>query len=495
MKVLVTGGTGVIGKATVTELLRRGHQVRLLSRGAEEAHGEWKGSVEPFAADVSDAARMQGAADGCAAVVHLTGIVEEAPPETTFESINVEGTRNVINEAQRAGVRRLIFISSLGADRGESDYHASKLRAEEIVRTFRGAWTIVRVGAVIGPGDETVSVLLRMVRMLPAVPVIGKGDQPFQPVWHEDVACALAECLTHADVDGQTLNVTGPDVITIRDVLDLFATVTDRTPIRLPLPAFVAKTGSSLAAAIGIDTPVTAATVQMLLEGNYLREGEANDLTDRLGVRPRPTRDRLVELVDAVPEQTPDQGVGRLKRRRFTTDIMQTGASATELFERFRAGFTDIVPFEAAAEPGSPTHIEHNATLTLELPPRGHVQVRVEQIDDRSMTLGTLEGHPLAGIVRFRFDDRDDGCVRFTIDVVERPASRLDQISMLLVGSAAQTRTWKETAERVAEASGGIASEGVAEESWELDDDEAEPLDEWVRILVQRRRRETGNSA
>src|SRR5690606_23878825 len=113
------------------------------------------------------------------AVVHITGIVEESPPETTFEAINVEGTRNIVNEAQRAGVRRLIFISSLGADRGESDYHASKRRGEEIVRTFRGAWTVVRVGAVIGPGDETVSVLLRMVRILPAVPVIGDGRQPF----------------------------------------------------------------------------------------------------------------------------------------------------------------------------------------------------------------------------------------------------------------------------------------------------------------------------
>src|SRR5690606_32211914 len=157
VRVLVTGGTGVIGRATINELLRRGHEVRLLSRGAEEAHSEWDERVEPFAGDVSDAGAITGAADGCAAVVHITGIVEESPPETTFEAINVEGTRNIVNEAQRAGVRRLIFISSLGADRGESDYHASKRRGEEIVRTFRGAWTVVRVGAVIGPGDETVS--------------------------------------------------------------------------------------------------------------------------------------------------------------------------------------------------------------------------------------------------------------------------------------------------------------------------------------------------
>jgi hypothetical protein len=134
-----------------------------------------------------------------------------------------------------------------------------------------------------------------------------------------------------------------------------------------------------------------------------------------------------------------------------------------------------------------------NATLTLELPPRGHVQVRVEAADARSITLATIAGHPLAGVVRFRFQDRDNGTVRFIIDVVERPASRLDQISMALIGTAAQTRTWKETAENVARACGGRPSGEVTEQSWELEDESAEPLEEWITQLVQRRRRQSQN--
>ena len=496
MRVLVTGGTGVIGAATVTELHRRGHQVRLLSRGAAEATPEWSGPVEAFPADIGDAPQVRGTAEGCGAVIHISGIIDESPPELTFERINVEGTRNIVDEARRAAVRRFVFVSSLGVERGDSAYHRSKLRAEEIVRSFPGSWTIVRAGAVVGPGDETVSVLLRMVRTLPAVPVIGRGGQRFQPAWHEDIACALVECVERNDVGGAVLNVAGDEVITVRDVIDLFREVTDRSPPRLPLPGLVARAGSALAAAVGISAPVSTATVQMLLEGNYLRPGEANDLTGRLGIHPEPIRGRLVQLADQLPEQTPDQGVGALKRRRFEIDIRGSSLDARALRDRFVTRFADIVPFDAAAEPGSPSLLEPDATLTLGLPARGHVQVRVAQLDDHDITLATLEGHPLAGVVRFRFDDRDDGAVRFTIDVIDRAASRIDQLSMALGGGLAQARTWRQTAENVAREAGGASGDGVREQSWSLDDDDAEPLEDWVRGLVQaRRRRRNGRGA
>jgi uncharacterized protein YbjT (DUF2867 family) len=494
VKVLVTGGTGVIGRATVTELLRRGHAVRLLSRGADEDIGEWDGDVEAFAGDVSDRDSIRGAAEGCAAVVHITGIAEESPPEATFQAINIDGTHHVVEEAGRAGARRLVFISSLGADRGDTDYHRSKLEGERIVRAFSGSWIVVRVGAVMGPGDETVSVLLRMIRSLPAVPQIGDGEQPFQPVWHEDVAWAIAECLSRDDLNQRVLNIAGPEIVTVTEVMDLFGAVTDRSPLRLPLPAFLAKAGSSLASAIGIDMPVSTATVQMLLEGNFLRDDEPNDLTSTLKHTSESTRTRLVELADSMLEQTPDQGVGKLQRRRFQVEIDGADASAERLMDRFRERFAEVVPFEAAAEPGAPTRLEEGATLTLELPPRGHVQVRAEQVTDRVVTLATIEGHPLAGVVRFQFQDRDDGAARFTIDVIERPATRLDQVSMALVGSAAQARTWKQTAENVVDLAGGRARAEVDEESWSLDDEEAEPLEEWVRDVVQRFRREGGET-
>lgn len=485
MKVLVTGGTGVIGRATINELRSRRHTVRLLSRGAEEDVGAWDYGVEPFAGDVADAAGIAGAADGCDALVHIVGIVDEDPPEVTYDRINVGGTRNILDEARRAGVRRVVFISSLGADRGTSGYHRSKLEAERVVESFEGDWTILRTGGVVGPGDDTVSVLLRMVRILPAVPIIDDGDQQFQPVWHEDVAWAIAECLERDDVAGATLNIAGEDVLTVNEVLELFGNITDRSPTRVPLPSLLAKLGSSLASALGVETPVSAATVQMLLEGNILQAGEANDLTGRLGHSPQPMRNRLVQLVDEMPEQTPDEGVGKLQRRRFRVDIRDSRRTLGELFADFLGEFQQIAPFEAAAEPGAPTSIEEGNTLTLALPGRGHVQVRVIRVEDRSATLATLEGHPLAGVVHFHFASIDDDVIRFTIDVVERPASRIDQLSMAVIGSLAQKRTWITTAENVLERSGGRSDDGVEADSWSVDDDDADRLEDWVRELVQ----------
>ena len=136
MKVLVTGGTGVVGHAVLAALLERGSHIRLLSRNARHDSAEWADRVEPLPGDVSRADLVQGAAEGCDAVVHIAGIVSESDDQT-YESVNVTGTRLVLAEAERAGARRVVFISSLGADRGQSGYHQSKRKAEELVRKFR----------------------------------------------------------------------------------------------------------------------------------------------------------------------------------------------------------------------------------------------------------------------------------------------------------------------------------------------------------------------
>src|SRR5688572_18805323 len=166
VRVLVTGGTGVVGRATIDALLTRGHDVRLFSRRAQVDVKEWPHRVEPYPGDASNEVEVRGAADGCEAVIQLTAIVTESPPDVTFESVNVVGTRLLVREAEGAGVRRFVYVSSLGAERGESPYHQSKLRGEEVARTFDGQWIIVRPGNVYGRGDEQLSIILKMVRSL-----------------------------------------------------------------------------------------------------------------------------------------------------------------------------------------------------------------------------------------------------------------------------------------------------------------------------------------
>ena len=493
MKILVTGGTGVVGTGTVTELLRRGHEVVLVSRHAADEVRQWPAGVIAHQADVGDAASLAGSADGCDAVLHVTGIVEEAPPEATFARVNVGGTRNMIREAERAGVRRFVYVSSLGADRGASEYHRSKCEGEQLTRAFRGAWTICRPGNVYGPGDEQISVLLRMVRSpSPVVPRIGDGDQPFQPLWWEDAAVSLAEVMERDDLGGRELDLAGKETTSQNDLLQRFNAMTGRDVQSIPLPETVATIGAKLVSLVGWDIGFTDDQLQMLREGNVIAPGGTNALTDVLRITPTLLDAGLRALCDLQPEQLPTDGVGTLKRRRFWADIDDCGCSPETLFRRFTEHFNDVTPVfvEARAEPGASGGMAEGETLTLALPMRGHVQVRVAGLDARRVTLLTLAGHPLAGAVRFLAEERGRA-VRFQVEVHDRAANLIDLVAMRTLGDRMQGHTWSHVVEKMVELSGGVAPAGVQEDTESLDDAEAAAISRWLEeLIIERKRRE-----
>ena len=493
MKILVTGGTGVVGAGTVTELLRRGHEVVLVSRHADDEVRQWPAGVIARQGDVGDAASVAGSAEGCDAVLHVTGIVEEAPPEATFARVNVGGTRNMIHEAERAGVKRFVYVSSLGADRGESDYHRSKCEGERLTRAFRGEWTICRPGNVYGPGDEQISVLLRLVRgPSPLVPKIGNGDQPFQPLWWEDAAVSLADVMERDDLGGRELDLAGDETTSQNDLLNRFNAITGRDVVSIPLPEAVATIGAKLVSLVGWDVGFTDDQLQMLREGNVIAPGGINALTDVLQITPTSLDAGLRALCDLQPEQLPSDGVGTLKRKRFWADIDNCGCSPDVLFRRFTEHFNDVTPVfvEAHAEPGASGEFAEGETLTLALPMRGHVQVRVAGLDARRVTLLTLAGHPLAGAVRFLAEERGRA-VRFQVEVYDRAANVIDLVAMRTLGDRMQGRTWSHVVEKMIELSGGVSPDGVQEDTASLNDDEAAAISHWLEELtVDRKRRE-----
>lgn len=490
MKILLTGGTGVIGEGIVPQLIDNGHEIRLLSRGADEAAREWPHGVEPYAADVSKPATLEGAADGCDVVVHVTGIVEEDPPEITYQRINVDGTRNIIAEAERAGVARFIYVSSLGVERGQSEYHNSKRQAEEIVRQFNGQWMILRPGNVYGPGDEVISKLLKMVRALPVMPVIDTGNQPFQPIWYQDLGAAIARAVDSREHDGSVFELTGGATTTTNDLLDKLAAITDRNPIRLPIPSFVASIGASVAETMGVPLPINQSKIDMLIEGNVIDPPEKNALTRVFGISPTPLDKALRTLADAVPEQTPLDGFGGLERKSFWADIVGTGFTADDLMRIFRDHCTEIMPIEFDAEPGTPHEIRKGVTLTAALPLRGNIQMRVQEASNQLVTFATLEGHPLAGVVQFRTEPAEGGA-RFSVTIHARAASFFDWLAMNTVGGPMQAANWETVVTRMVELSNGKAPNGVQHKTEKLGENEADEVDEWIReLIVQRRRQE-----
>jgi nucleoside-diphosphate-sugar epimerase len=476
MKVLVTGGTGVVGTAAVRALLAAGHDVRLFSRHAEEDAARWGGQVETRKGSVASSEQVEGAAEGCEAVLHIAGIAEEHPPESTFERINVDGTRHLLLEAERAGVRRFVYVSSLGADTGRSAYHASKRKAEDIARAFPNEWLIARPGNVYGPGDEVISFLLQLVRSSPAAPVIDSGDQPFQPIHAEDTGAALALAVSRRDLRNRVLLLAGPEVTTTHDVLDRLGRLTGRNPVRVPVPSALAALGAQAASLFGIEVPLDQNKVDMLVEGNVIPPGEVNALTEILGITPTPLDEGLRRLANEQPEQLPDAGVGTLVRRIFHARLTGVTRPPAELFADFRRHFLALVPESTmgpAPEPAGEVRLEEGGTLTLALPLRGHVQVRVVEVAATSLTVVSLAGHPLAGAVTFRFLGEPGADLRFEVETCDRPATLPDALAMFPVGNALKRWNWATVVQRTAEWAGALPPIDVRTDEIPLSDQEA----------------------
>jgi uncharacterized protein YbjT (DUF2867 family) len=491
MKVLVTGGTGVVGDSAVTELLKSGCEVRLLTRNADENARLWPDGVEAWPASISDQSELRGCAEGCDLVLHVAGIMEEAAPKLTYETVNVEGTRNIVREAERCRVGRFIYVSSLGAEAGASPYHRSKRRAEEIVRGFAGGWIILRPGNVYGPGDDVISLLLTMVRTLPVVPVIGSGDDKFQPIWMEDLAAAISESVRRTDLHGRVLELAGEEKTSFNEILDRLAEITGRTPARVPIPPFLATAGITVAGFVGAKVPITESQLTMLSEGNFIKTPGTNALTSVFHIKPTPLDSGLRKLADVQPEQTPDAGVGMLKRKRFWVDLAGSPLTAEELFARFRVRFGELAPFlmDLRAEPGTPTVLDKATTITMSLPVRGHVQVRVEKLTPNEAVLVTLAGHPLAGAIRFLSEQVAQN-IRFQVQVYDRPANLADWLTMRTVGEGLQSRSWESLLEAITVESAATSASPIQHDEEALDEDKTARVEEWVRDLVMERKRE-----
>jgi NADH dehydrogenase len=119
---------------------------------------------------------------------------------------------------------------------------------------------------------------------------------------------------------------------------------------------------------------------------------------------------------------------------------------------------------------------------------RGHVQVRVGSLEPRRVTLLTLEGHPLAGAVRFLCEPRGEA-VRFQVEVFDRPANLIDFIAMRALGDRLQDHTWSHVVEKMVETSGGSAPAGIEHDSASLDEAEAKQIERWVEEIALRRKR------
>jgi NADH dehydrogenase len=326
-----------------------------------------------------------------------------------------------------------------------------------------------------------------MVRTMPAIPLVGMGEHPFQPVWHEDLGEALARAVINPEPVRQALDLAGPEVTNTREILERLEALTDMHPVHLPVPELLTRLGARAAETVGLDLPIKEDQVTMLVEGNLIPPGQPNALTDVFGVQPLGLDAGLRKLVDALPEALPSDGTGKLERQSYWADIRGSRMSPDEIFDMLRREFYTLPPeglVKVGVEPGSPLILDEGETLTLALPMRGHIQVRVAEARNRVITLLTVEGHPLSGAIRFMVEEREGGIIRFEIRSFTRASNLLDLMAMRTAGFLAQKANWRAVVARVAERSGGEPIDGVNDETGFLNEEDAHGVEKWVDELV-----------
>ncbi len=490
MRLLVVGGTGLVGTAVVRALRVRGHSVRVVVRNPPGTSAEGVEGAEYIVGDITDARSLRGAADGCAAVVHVAGIGRETSPAATFHAVNVEGTRHVLAEAQRAGVPFVVYLSSLGAERGQSRYHRSKRHAEMLVREYPGRWLVLRPGNVYGRGGGMLALYMQMIRMLPVTPGVGDVEQPFQPVCADDLGEVVSRAVERRDLAGRTIEIAGAEITSQRALHEQLCELVDRRPPLVKLPAWLVRAGVRTLDAIGIDPPIGPDQVVMMQEGNVLLDQKRSAMRDVFGVEPMPLSEGLRRLSRSTPEQIPGDGNGRIVRRRWWSDIEGSAHSPEALLDIVRREFTGLMPrslVDVGTETTSDDCLVTGALISLALPLRGHVQVRVEEVTEHSVTCVTLRGHPLSGVVRFLCEARGDR-VRFEVQTLDHPRNGLDRALMTLFGTHLKRITWHALVQAVVKRSGGSSPGGVEHDAETLDGHKGAHIRRWVRGLVRHRR-------
>lgn len=238
MKVAITGARGFIGGHLSERLLAAGHEVvgigRRVASPKPSAVVPGRASVVPMGLD--DPGALAEAFSGCDAVAHCAGVNRERGSDT-YHRAHIEATRNVVEAARRARVRRIALTSFLRArpDCG-SDYHKSKWEAEEIVRRSGLDYTVLKCGVVYGRGDHLLDHLSHALHTFPLFGLVRGNEQPVRPVAVGDLARIIEASLVHGELSGTTVAVVGPTELSLREAVLAVGSAVGRRPRFVALP-------------------------------------------------------------------------------------------------------------------------------------------------------------------------------------------------------------------------------------------------------------------
>lgn len=236
--ILVTGGTGFIGKALIRHLVELGHPVRTLLRPSPRSPALPRGvPVEVAVSSLTDERGLRAAMVGVDTIFHLAS-GEWRGPRANLMEIDIQGTRSVVQAASDAGVERLFYISHLGADRA-SAFPVLKAKgvAEDFIRRGPVPYTILRSALVYGPYDSFTTGIARILSVSPLFFLTpGNGRVHLQPLWVEDLVTCMTWSMEDPETINRTVDIGGPEYLSFTQIVELVMEATGMRRRMLPAP-------------------------------------------------------------------------------------------------------------------------------------------------------------------------------------------------------------------------------------------------------------------
>jgi len=242
--VTVFGGSGFVGRSVVRALAKRDYRIRVAVRRPELA-GHLQplgkvGQIHPVQANLRYPASVEAAMRESHVAINLVGILTESGPQS-FDAVQAAGAGAVARAAAAVGAR-MVHISAIGADENSlSHYARSKAAGEKAVLAAVPTATILRPSIVFGPEDQFTNRFAGLARMSPVLPLIGGGLTKLQPVYVGNVATAVADAVDGKTRAGATCELGGPEVLTMRQIMEIILATVDRRRMLVSLPFGLAK--------------------------------------------------------------------------------------------------------------------------------------------------------------------------------------------------------------------------------------------------------------
>jgi NADH dehydrogenase len=258
----------MVGSAIVKELLRRGEKVAVLGRDEAKIRQRLGTEVEVREGDVRQPDSLASAFDGIDIVINAVQFpgspVENRGKGFTFEEVDLKGTRNQIDAAKKADVRRFVYISGVGASK-DADKHwfRFKWEAENYLQKSGLEWVVVRPTWIFGPEDVSLNRFLGFGKMLPFIPMFGDGKQDMQPVFIDDVGRVAADAAIKPEAANQIFELGGPERMSMNDVVKAALEVQGKKKALLHQPVIVGKLIGSLPN-LPIMPPLTADAIDFI---------------------------------------------------------------------------------------------------------------------------------------------------------------------------------------------------------------------------------------